>query len=267
MTDNNFLRTKMSDRRIIFLLVSIAVIVSTTCKAQQKRKFNPLTDDITQMIPSMSTLLDSAFAHDPGLKFTQLQYIINRGSLYNSQVQWTQDIGLQANVGYGTFDYLYNNSLGGQSQQTTTLKQNETQYGLGGFIRLPLYDLVNRKSQIRTAKAVMEQAQTLSETRKNEIRELVIRQYNDIIEKQQILKIKSRYLETSRINTQMAEKGFVKGTITLDEYSRVSQIGSSTEADYETARTDFINSYMIMEVMTGINFNIINEIPQGNENQ
>ncbi|MGA3014500.1 MAG: TolC family protein [Bacteroidales bacterium] len=257
----------MSKKRVIFLLVCIAVIMGTTCEAQQKRKFNPLTDDITQMIPPMSTLLDSAFAHDPGLKFSQLQYIIDKGSLYSGQVQWTQDIGLQANGGYGTFDYLYNNAIGGQNQQTTTLKQNETQYGVGGFIRLPLYDLVNRKNQIKTARAVMQQAETLSETRKNEIRELVIRQYNDIIEKQQILKIKSRYLETSRINTQMAEKGFVKGTITLDEYSRVSQIGSSTEADYETARTDFINSYMIMEVMTGMNFNIINEIPQGNENQ
>ena len=257
----------MRERRIIFLVVCIAVIVSTTCKAQQKRKFNPLTDDITQMIPSMSTLLDSAFAHDPGLKFTQLQYIIDKGSLFTSQVQWTQDLGLQANGGYGTFDYLYNNTIGGQSQQTTTLKQNEAQYGVGGFIRLPLYDLVNRRNQIKTAKAVMQQAETLSETRKNEIRELVIRQYNDIIEKQQILKIKSKYLETSRINTQMAEKGFVKGTITLDEYSRVSQIGSGTEADYETARTDFMNSYMIMEVLTGMSFNIINEIPKGNENQ
>jgi len=31
-----------------------------------------------------------------------------------------QDLGLQANVGYGTFDYLYNNNIGGTSQQTTT---------------------------------------------------------------------------------------------------------------------------------------------------
>jgi hypothetical protein len=83
--------------------------------------------------------------------------------------------------------------------------------------------------------------------------------------KQRLLKIKSKYLETSRINTQMAERGFVKGTVSVDDYSRVSEIGTRTESDYESAKMDFINSYMIMEVITGMNFNIINEIPQNNE--
>ena len=252
--------------RIFFLLVFYAVFMNNAGYAQQKKKFNPLTDDITQMVPPVSILLDSAFAHDPALRFAQLQYVIDKGNLHSSQAQWTQDLGLQANGGYGTFDYLYNNNIGGQNQQTTTLKQNETQYGVGAFVRLPIYDLVNHRNQIKIAKAVMQQAETLSETRKNEIRELIIRQYNDMIEKQQLLKIKSKYLETSRINTQMAEKGFVKGTISLDDYSRVSEIGSHTETDFETAKIEFINSYMIMEVMTGINFNITNEIPQNDEN-
>jgi len=30
------------------------------------------------------------FTHDPGLKFTQLQYIIDKGNLHNSQAQWTR---------------------------------------------------------------------------------------------------------------------------------------------------------------------------------
>jgi outer membrane protein TolC len=124
---------------------------------------------------------------------------------------------------------------------------------------------VNRKNEIRIAKEIMQQAQTLSDTRKTEIQELVIKQYNDMIVKQRILKIKSKYLETSRINTEMAEKAFVKGTISLDDYSRVSDIGSHTETDFETAKMDFIDSYMIMEVMTGMNFNITNETPRNNE--
>jgi outer membrane protein TolC len=250
---------------MVLLLICFVFFNPGSGNAQQKGTFNLLTDDITQRLPPMSILLDSAYAHDPGLRFTQLQYIIDKGNLHTNQAQWTQDLGLQANVGYGTFDYLYNNNIGGTTQQTTTLKQNETQYGVGGFFRLPLYDLVNRRNQVKIAKAVMQQAETLSETRRNEIRELVIKQYNDMVVKQHVLKIKSRYLETSRINTQMAEKGFVKGTISVDDYSRVSEIGSRTETDFETAKMDFINSYMIMEVITGTNFNIINEIPQNNE--
>lgn len=246
-------------------LICLVFLFPHAGTAQQQRKFDPLRDDITQLLPPLSALLDSAFIHDPGLKFSELQSIIDKGNLRTFQTQWTQDLGVQANAGYGTFDYLYNNNVGGSTQQTTTLKQNESQYGVGGFFRLPLSDLVNRKNQIRIAKAMIQQAQTLSETRKNEIRELVIKQYNDMVVKQRVLKIKSKYLETSRINTQMAEKGFVKGAISVDDYSRVSEIGSRTETDFETARMDFINSYMIMEVMTGLKFNIINENPQNNE--
>ena len=260
----------MNYLKIFFFLVCFGIVSHFPLNAQQNKKFNPLTDDITQMVPPMSVLLDSAYAHDPALKFAQIQYRIDKGNLKTNKAQWTQNLGLQANVGYGTFDYLYNNNIGnsipGQSQQQTiTTKQNETQYGVGGFLRVPIYDLVNHRNQIRIAKDVMQQAQTLSETRKNEIQELVIKQYNDMVVKQRVLKIKSKYLETSRINMEMAEKAFVKGTISLDDYSRVSDIGSHTETDFETAKMDFISSYMIMEVMTGLNFNISNEIPQNNE--
>jgi outer membrane protein TolC len=260
----------MNYLKIFFLLGCFSLVLISPVNAQQKKNFNPLIDDISQMVPPMSVLLDSAYAHDPGLKFAKLQYSIDKGNLRTNQAQWTQNLGLQANVGYGTFDYLYNNNIGnsipGQSQQQTiTTKQNETQYGVGGFLRVPIYDLVNRKNQIRIAKDIMQQAQTLSDTRKTEIQELVIKQYNDMIVKQRILKIKSKYLETSRINTEMAEKAFVKGTISLDDYSRVSDIGSHTETDFESAKMDFISSYMIMEVMTGMNFNITNETPQNNE--
>jgi outer membrane protein TolC len=255
----------MNCLKIPVLIVCFGLLLHNPGFAQKKKNFNPLTDDITQMLPPMSVLLDSAYAHDPQLKFTKLQYQIDKGNLRTIKTQWTQDLGLQANAGYGTFDYLYNNNLGGGTQQTTTLKQNETQYGVGSFFRLPFSDLVNRKNQVRIGKEVMQQAETLTETRKNEIRELIIRQYNDMVIKQRLLKIKSKYLETSRINLEMAEKGFVKGSISLDDYSRVSEIGSRTESDFETARMDFVNSYMIMEVMTGMNFNLSNEIPKYNE--
>jgi outer membrane protein TolC len=255
----------MKDLKMAFLLIGFWISLPGHGNAQQQKKFNPLTDDITRIMPPMAELIDSAFMHDPGVKFTELQYLIDKGNLHTNRAQWTQDLGLQANVGYGTFDYVYSNNAQTSTPQASTSRQSQTQYAVGGFLRLPLYDLVNRRNQIKMAKAVMQQSQTLTETRKNEIRELVIKQYNDIVVKQRLLKIKSKYLETSRINTQMAEKGFVNGTVSVDDYSRVSEIGTRTESDYEIAKMDFINAYMIMEVITGMNFNIINEIPKDNE--
>lgn len=92
-----------------------------------------------------------------------------------------------------------------------------------------------------------------------EIREQVIRQYNDVVVKQRLLRIKSRYLETSRINLQMAEKGFMNGTVTVDDYSQVSEIESRTESDFENTRMEFLTAYMILEEITGLTFNLYNE--------
>ena len=251
--------------QLIVLVLGLMISVHDVVNGQPKRKFNPLKDDISEMVPPLNVLIDSAFENDPGLKFAHMQVIIDKSNLRTQRTQWTQDLGLQANAGYGTFDYLYSNSVGGTTQQTTTLKQNETQYGVGGFFRLPLSDLVNRHNQVKMAKVVVDQASTLAETRKNEIRELVIKQYNEMLVKQRQLKIKSKYLETARINMQMAEKGFVNGAITVDEYSRVSEIGARTETDFEAAKMDFVTAYMILEVQTGIKFNLTNEIQLKNE--
>ena len=93
------------------------------------------------------------------------------------------------------------------------------------------------------------------------MREKVITQYNDVLLKQRLLIIKSKYLETSKINMQMAEKGFMNGTISVDDYSRVSEIASNTEADFETTKMEFMTAYMLLEETTGMRFNIYNEIP------
>jgi hypothetical protein len=63
----------------------------------------------------------------------------------------------------------------------------------------------------------------------------------------------------------MAEKGFVNGAISVDDYSRVSEIGARTETDFEAAKMDFVTAYMILEVLTGIKFNLTNEIQLKNE--
>ena len=261
---------EIKDFRTIFYVACITLMCHGMAIAQQKRKFNPVTDDITKFLPPMSVLLDSAYTHDQQLKFNQLQVDVDRGNLKTTQTLWTQDLGLQANVQYGT-GYFLNSSNGtsvpgtASSQQTFSTTQNVTQYSLGAFWRFPVSDVVNRRNLIRINKTLIDQARALIESRKIEIQQLVIKQYNDIVSKQQVLRIKSQYLETTRINSQMAEKGFMKGSISLDDYARVSEIGTRTETDYETARIDFINSYMIMEVITGINFNISNEILRNNE--
>ena len=108
-------------------------------------------------------------------------------------------------------------------------------------------------------KVVLEQAQSFSKYQRSDLRQTIIKQYNDLIVKYRILKIKSKYAETSKVSIQMAEKDFLNGIISVAEYTRLSGILSSTETDLESAKMDFRTAYMILEEIIGIKFHIIKD--------
>jgi len=56
----------MKKFRMLFFVGLFWFLYSWYRNCPAKKKFNPLTDDITQMMPPMSTLLDSAYATIPG---------------------------------------------------------------------------------------------------------------------------------------------------------------------------------------------------------
>ncbi len=242
--------------KYLLLIAAITLFGRVTGQAQQKTSFDPLKDDISQQLPPLKTLLDSAVSRSPSVKVTDWQVVINKGNLATTRKQWTQNFGVQANYGLGTFDYIYNNTLGGTNPATYTTSQSTSQYGFGAFLRIPFYDVISRRNLIRINKAQVQQAQSLMDAQRLVVREDVIRQYNDLIARQRVFRIQSKYLETARINMQMAEKQFVNGSITVDNYSRVSEFGSRTEQDYESAKMAFVTAYMILEEMTGMKFNL-----------
>jgi outer membrane protein TolC len=229
--------------------------------SQSRKSFDPLKDNIMDKLPPLATLIDSAVAYNPEVKFSTLQVQVDRGNLTTAKSSWTENLGLQGNYTYGNFNYLYNNAQGSGVAPNYAAQQSLSQYALGAYINLPFFDFINRHNQVKIAKTQVSQSQTLVQTRKMAVREKVITQYNAVVLQQRLLVIKSRYVETARINLQMAEKGFMNGTLSVDDYSRVSEISASTESDYETTKMDFMTAYMLLEETTGMRFNIYNEIP------
>ena len=137
-----------------------------------------------------------------------------------------------------------------------TTRSSQLNYGAGAFIKIPLYDLINRKNQNKLAKAEIEQAQSSSQAQRNVVRQLVIKQYNEVILKHRLLKIKSRYAETAKINLAMAEKQFLNGVITVAEYSSTTEIVSRSETDFESSKMEFRTAFMLLEEIVGIKFNL-----------
>jgi len=246
------------DFRILLTILTI-LIIGLAGFAQQNKEPDLLNDNIESMLPPLETIIDSAIAKNPFVKFRDLQIIVNTHKLKSDRADWTRDIGFQTDVRYGTFDNFASNVVQGQNPALSSTRNTQTNYGVGAYIRIPFYDFLNRKNQIKLSKAEIEQAKSYSMIQRNELRQLVIRQYNEVIIKQRLLRIKTKYTETSRINMQMVEKQFISGAITLTEYSSLSEITSRAESDLESSKMEFRTAYMILEEVVGMKFNLTNK--------
>jgi outer membrane protein TolC len=233
--------------------------------AQDKAGFDPMKDDISDNIPPLEVLIDSAIAHDPYIHFRDIQLIVNNCKLKASKVDWTRNVGVQTDVRYGNYYNYSVNSSGGVEPPPVATTRNETKYGAALYLNLPFYTLANRRNQIKLANAEIDQAQQMAEVQRNEKRQLVIKQYNALILSQRLIRIKAKYLETSNLNMMMVEKQFSNGIISVTEYARISEIVTRIVSDYENARMDFLTNYMILEEIVGMKFNLTNSISETNE--
>jgi outer membrane protein TolC len=244
----------MKPIRLFFLTSCFLLWNQGILSAQVEQEFTLYTDDISHFLPPLSELMDSAMANNHTVQFRDLQLIIDRCKLKANKKEWTRNLGIQADIRYGTFDNYSTNSTTDQSLSTYATTRNEFKWGYAAYINMPLYTLVNRKNQMKLATTELEQAKKMAEAQRDEVRQLVIRQYHDVILKQRLLKIKSKLRETSAINMQMTEKDFANGVIQTSEYARISEIVSRAEADFESAQIDFQTSYLILEEIVGMKF-------------
>ena len=115
---------------------------------------------------------------------------------------------------------------------------------------------MNRKNQIQKGKIEVSQARSLAEAQKDEIRQLVIKQYEELVLKQKLLNIGSQNLGNAKVNMEMVEKEFRNGVISIYEYVRLSDLTSRIESNYENAKSDFLLAKKLLENLVG--FSITN---------
>lgn len=223
---------------------------------QELSKFNLMDDNIESMLPPLETIIDSAITNNPFVRFRDLQIGINKNKLQANQSQWSRNLGLQADGRYGTFNNFSTNTSEGQTPSTFSTLSSQFNYGVGAYIKFPLFDVIGRKTQVNLAELEVGQAEEMSQMQRLEVRQAVIKQYNELILKQRILRNKSNYIETARISMVMAEKEFQNGIIPVSEYTRISEIVSKAELDFETAKVDYSNAYMILQELAGIKFDL-----------
>ena len=242
---------------LIWLLTAMLFTSRFSSIAQEHKIVEMQKDNIESMLPQLAVLIDSAIAHNPGIRSADLQTKVLKYKFDVDKSSWTKNLGLQTDVRYGTFDTFSTNTSAGQNPSTQATQNSQMNYGVGAFVKIPIFDAVSRKYMLKSDRLEIEQTINLAEAQRNDLRQIVIKLYNDFILKYKLFVIKMKYAETIKINMQLAEKEFQNGVMNLDNYTRVCDTYARSEADFESVKMDLKTAYMTLEVVVGMKFNLI----------
>jgi outer membrane protein TolC len=206
------------------------------------------------LIPTLEVLIDSALANNGMLGYRVDEIEVKKANLKMKKRYWTRNFGIQGDTRYGTFDNFSSNVSGPNTVQlsSTTIQTN---FGIGFYLKIPVFDVCNRKSDIKQAKAELSQAENLVKFQEDEIKETVIRYYEDLILKQRLLRIRAVNLSDAKVNLEMAQKEYTNGQIPLYQYIRISDITSGIETEFEKTKSALMTSKKLLENLTGIYIN------------
>jgi hypothetical protein len=255
----------------IFLLIIISFAnfsVSAQVKAvdQQNRlqRYNQLTNNIEEVLPPLSVLLDSAVVHAAQVNYEELHATRNRYEIKRARQEWTQYFGVNIDGSWGNWinsDQITYKSIGvSYPPQSNNVTSNRYDYAVSLFVRFPLSSILKRKNEIMISKKEVEMSLALRDQRANEARLEVVRYYNAMIQAQNKMKISNEYQDYTRIQMQMADLQFANKEIEVAEYARLKEIQTRGAYDFEQFKQEFHMNYQLLEETTGIKFNLINEL-------
>lgn len=204
-------------------------------------------------IPSFEQLVDSALVHNGLVRYRNLEIEAKASNLKSKRNYWTRNFGIQADTRYGTFDNFSSN-IDGPITNTLSTTSKQFNYGVGLYLKIPIFDVINRRPQIKQATAELAQAKGLAQAQQDELRETVIKQYQDLLLKQKLLMIRSENLGNAQVNMEMVDKEFRNGLIPIMEYVRISDMTSRIQSEYEKAKSAFQISKKLLENTIGHTF-------------
>ena len=234
--------------------IIICILSVTVSFAQGTSAENTRDDSYQLLIPTLEVLIDSALANNGMLGYRVDEIEVKRANLKMKKRYWTRNFGIQGDTRYGTFDNFSSNVSGPNTVQLSS-SAVQTNFGIGFYLKIPVFDVYNRKSDIKQAKAELSQAKNLVKFQEDEIKETVIRYYEDLLLKQRLLFIRAVNLSDAKVNLEMAQKEYTNGQIPLYEYIRISDITSGIETEFEKIKSALMTSKQLLENLTGVYIN------------
>ncbi|PLX02600.1 MAG: hypothetical protein C0595_10045 [Marinilabiliales bacterium] len=238
---------------ILFTSVNLFGQIANTGRDQL---FNPLTDDITERLPALNVLIDSAAHNSPDMLYEELKADYYRYEQISAANEWLDMLSWNVDLNFGKWDYWDY-----QEQTKDPYFYNSqswrTNFAFAFYVRMPLRVFIDRRNRINKQKKWIEISLTQKEINRRFLADRVITIYNDLVNYQNQIRIYNEYQGFTMSQMQMAKNEFLNGEITTAEYTRLKEIQIRGSIDYTKVIAEFKKNYDALEIITGMHFNLI----------
>lgn len=250
---------------IFFMLFIITSnLFSQTDDASSSQYYNPLTQDITERLPALSVLIDSASFNSPDMLFEDLKADYYRYEQISAAREWLDMFRWSVDLNFGKWDYwdwqeiqFINDPDPTYADKFWNSQSWRGNFAAGFYIRMPFVTLIDRKNRINKQKKWIEISLTQKEINRRFLSDNVINTYNDLVNFQNQIRIYNEYQSFTMIQMTMAKNEFLNGEITAAEYTRLKEIQTRGSIEYIKVIAEFQKNYYALEIMTGMRFNLI----------
>lgn len=245
---------------MLFLLI----LASSSGLAQQDSityKTLPISSDsilvdsaFFRHMPPLQALIDSAILHSPMIGRQNAQVMIRQLQQKEIRQEWLRYLGVYATSNYGVYDNFMNAESGSTVGSTITTG-SAFRWSVGVTITgTPFYDMLNKPTKTKIKKLEAEQELESLETIKQELRILVIQQYNEVMLNYRLMLIANQNLQSNLTQLIMGEQQFKNGEIRLNDLANIKEMYYKSYINFETQKSTFMGSYLILQEIVGFDF-------------
>jgi len=248
--------TRMTGCVVLFFLLTVQVFGQQQ-KVDSSRFFNPLTDNIVKRLPPLSVLIDSAAYNSPDIHYQELKAQYYYYEQLSAQRAWLEHLSLNLDLNLGKWNFWDRDEITKRDRyyRSESIRDN---YAVGFYIRFPLASIFDRRNRINKQKKWIEIALTQKEINRRFLAKEVIDHYNNLVQYQNYIRIYNEYQNFTMMQMRMAQNEFMNGEISTAEYTRLKEIQTRGAINYQQAIAEFNKEYQLLEVTTGMKFNLIN---------
>jgi len=206
-------------------------------------------NQVSDLLLPLSQIQDLAIQNSPLLKLYDSEIVIGQLKIKAEKRDWMSNLGFEAGAKYGLYDNLViTEDLGTGESNTSTTEQ--TRYSVGVFLKIPLNNIADR-SNVRQAKAELEKIRYQKENSEQELRKLIIVQYNNVLKSNMSLEIRNKSYEMFKLQLIRSEKDFVNGKINISEYSKVHDMTVRAELEFNNVKIELRTAIQVLNEIVG----------------